>query len=563
MNKRKWFSILFGLTLIVGASGCSGSNSGGNASPSSSGTAPASPSASPSSSASSSASGSPSASADAEPLKYTIYPNYDWWTMQAWGDDPISKWIQDNKKVTIEPISSGGAAATKLNTMEVSGSLPDVIILERKDVPRFVENGQLVALDSYLDKYPNAKAAIGEKTLGLLRAKDGHIYMLPNWFATKPTNNAGWVVNMKIYTALGSPKLETFDDLEAYLKLVKEKYPDVVPLEVGFQGDGIDTLIYAGMAEDHPSFYANDSMFVYPDGDQLKPVLEDPALKEAWQFAARLFREKLITQDAFTQTNDQYLEKVNAGRVAVYATGSAGPDGEQALRLLKAKDPTFDYKVIWPLHKEGLDPNKIWPGNWNSLGWNAIVITQKAKDPERIFAFYDWLVSQEGQTVTFFGPKGLLWDDLTPDGVPIPNEYSKTISPDALEKIHPGQWTDLFGNSALVDRIKTAQEELKPADQQSWLVRSQQDVLWKTSMNVDPFVNSDPDPNSPAGIASTQMIEFFKQTFAKAIYAKDDAEVVSIMEKADADSNKFGFDKYVRFKNDKWHENLQKINGNS
>jgi ABC-type glycerol-3-phosphate transport system substrate-binding protein len=551
MFKRNGFAILLGLALIVGAAGCNGSNSVDNTPPSSTGESPSSKP----------ADGSSPTSTDVQPLKFTIYPNYDWWTMQAWGDDPISKWIQDNKKVTLEPISSGGAAATKLNTMEVSGNLPDVIILERKDVLRFVENGQLVALDPYLDKYPNAKAAIGEKTLNMLRAKDGHIYMLPNWFATKPTNNAGWIVNMKIYEALGSPKLETFDDLEAYLKLVKQNYPDVVPLEVGFQGDGINTLIYAGMAEDHPSFYTNESMFVYPDGNELKPVLEDPALKEAWQFAARLFRDKLITQDTFTQTNDQYLEKVNTGRVAIFATGSAGPDGEQALRLLKAKDPSFDYKVIWPLHKKGLDPNKIWPGNWNSLGWNAVVITKKAKDPERIFAFYDWLVSPEGQTVTFFGPKGLLWDELTPDGVPIPNEYSKTVAPDVLEKIHPGQWTDLFGNAAFIDRIKTAQEQLKPADQQSWLVRSQQDVLWKTSMNVDPFVNSDPDPNSPEGIAATQMVEFFRQTFAKAIYAKSDEEVAAIMEKANADSKKFGFDKYVRFKNDKWHENLQKING--
>ncbi|MCC3376038.1 extracellular solute-binding protein [Cohnella sp. REN36] len=546
MRKRKGFVLLIGLVVLSLVAGCSGSKSEGTSSPS--GTAAG-------------GSSSPAASADAGPLTFSIYPNYDWWTMQAWGDDPISKWIQDNKKVTLKPISSGGAAATKLNTMEVSGSLPDVIILDRKDVPRFVENDQLVALDPYLDKYPNAKAAIGEETLNMLRAKDGKIYMLPNWFATKPTNNAGWVVNMQIYKALGSPKLETFDDLEAYLKLVKAKYPDVIPLEVGFQGDGIDTLIYAGMAEDHPSFYANDSMFVYPDGDKLKPVLEDPALKEAWQFASRLFREKLITQDAFTQTNDQYLEKVNSGRVAIFATGSVGNDGEQALRLLQAKDPSFEYKVFWPLHKAGLDPNKIWPGNWNSLGWNAVVITKNAKDPEQIFAFYDWLISQEGQTVTFFGPKGLLWDELTPDGVPVPNEYAKKVSPEELEKIHPGQWTELLGNSAMIDRIKTEQEKLKPAEQMSWLVRSQQEVLWKTSMNVDPFVNSDPDPNAPEGVAATHMVDFFKQTFAKAIYAKSDQEVSDIMDKANADSAKFGFDKYVQFKTEKWKENVQKLNG--
>lgn len=61
--------------------------------------------------------------------------------------------------------------------------------------------------------------------------------------------NGGYAVNNKIYKELGSPKLETFDDLYAYLKLVKEKYPDIIPFEVGMLGQGIDFL-YAGMAED-------------------------------------------------------------------------------------------------------------------------------------------------------------------------------------------------------------------------------------------------------------------------------------------------------------------------
>lgn len=45
--------------------------------------------------------------------------------------------------------------------------------------------------------------------------------------------NGGYAINNKIYKDLGSPKLETFDDLYSYLKLVKEKHPEVVPFEVG------------------------------------------------------------------------------------------------------------------------------------------------------------------------------------------------------------------------------------------------------------------------------------------------------------------------------------------
>lgn len=33
-----------------------------------------------------------------EPLEFSFYGHYDWYTMPSWGADEASKWIQDNKK---------------------------------------------------------------------------------------------------------------------------------------------------------------------------------------------------------------------------------------------------------------------------------------------------------------------------------------------------------------------------------------------------------------------------------------------------------------------------------
>ena len=46
---------------------------------------------------------------------------------------------------------------------------------------------------------------------------------------------------------------------------------------------------------------------------------------------------------------------------------------------LVAKDPEAGYFMIWPIHKEGLDKNKIFPGTYTQLGWNVSVITKVAK----------------------------------------------------------------------------------------------------------------------------------------------------------------------------------------
>ena len=47
-------------------------------------------------------------------LEYTMYGHYDWYTMPNWGEDVASKWIKENKKVNVVPVSSGGNAAQKV-----------------------------------------------------------------------------------------------------------------------------------------------------------------------------------------------------------------------------------------------------------------------------------------------------------------------------------------------------------------------------------------------------------------------------------------------------------------
>jgi len=167
-----------------------------------------------------------------EPLEFTLYGNYDWYTMPKWGADETTAWVKENKKVNITEIPNGGNTVQKLNTMIASGDLPDVIWGERgADVERLREAGLLVPLDDYIEKYPNLKKWLDPKAMNMLRSPDGKLYQFPNWYTNRPNGNAGWVVNKKIYKELGSPKLETTDDLYNYLKLVKEKYPDVIPLE--------------------------------------------------------------------------------------------------------------------------------------------------------------------------------------------------------------------------------------------------------------------------------------------------------------------------------------------
>lgn len=495
----------------------------------------------------------------ATPLSFTFYGHYDWMTTAPWADNEATRWIQENKQVTVEPIQSGGASLEKLNTMIVADDLPDVIMTDRgADVERLVQAGKLVALDKYYEKYPNFKKYLKESTLNLLRSEDGKIYQIPNWYTSGKFGNGGWMVNKKIYNELGRPKLETFDDLYDYLRLVKETYPDVVPLEVGEKGAGIE-MMYGGFKEGRISKFIG--MKGYPVGDQLEPIFTDPAYKEMLTYVNKLFRERLITQDALTQTQDAVKEKVNTGRVAVMVESNITTYGAEGHREMKAVDPEAGYEVIWPIHKEGVDKNQVYISGYETLGWNVNIITTAAEDPERIFAYFDWVTGPEGQKVLFFGPQGLYWDEEHDDGTPVPNDNYTTGDvaerQETMRKFEDFNWA---GNSTFIDTAKMNIEMSLPEEQRSWETVAQSKVTWDTSLDITEFVNVDPLPDSEEGVISQRVADIYDPAYAAMLLAGSEQEMLSIFDKAAEDSEDAGLDKLLEYRTAIWQANLEKIN---
>lgn len=195
-GKTKVSALAAVLSLMIGLTGCTGGNN-----------SPSNP-ANSANNANTANSKSPDAAEGGgyvlgeQPLEFSFYGHYDWYTMPNWGEDLSSKWIKDNKQVNVVPVSSGGNAKQKLSTMIVSGELPDVIWMERgADVEQLRAAGALVPFDDYLDKYPNLKEWAGEETLDMLRSSDGKLYQFPNWYTTQPNGNSGYLVNKRSITS--------------------------------------------------------------------------------------------------------------------------------------------------------------------------------------------------------------------------------------------------------------------------------------------------------------------------------------------------------------------------
>lgn len=496
-----------------------------------------------------------------EPIEFSFYGHYDWYSMPEWGGDEASKWIKDNMKVNITAINSGGNAAQKLNTMIASGTLPDVIWLDRgSDVEKLRAAGMLVPFDDYLDKYPNYKQWVGESSTNMLRSSDGKIYQFPNWYTSQPNGNAGYLVNKKYYKELGSPALETTEDFYQYLKAVKEKFPDVIPFDpdLAVDGQGLDVL-YGAFGEDYsPAYVANRAV---PQGDQLTSIFLDPVYRESLQYSSKLFREKLMSQDALTQTKDQVKEKAYTGRAAVFAGASPTEYGAVGDIELKKQDPESGYMMIWPIHKEGQDKNKTWAGTYTQLGWNVAVITKSAKEPEKIFAFLDWLTGPEGTRYLFWGPEGIYWDGTDDTGAPVfTDKY--VDDPEGRNKMMDAtvnlQWV---GNTVYIDQAKAKFEMTLPEEKRNFETLWQSSITWKTQKNATEFINLAPAPDSEEGIIQQAVEEIFEESRAKALYAGSDDEVLQVLDQAEKDAQAVGYSKLLEFKTKKWQENVASMKG--
>ncbi|RJX39713.1 extracellular solute-binding protein [Paenibacillus pinisoli] len=496
-----------------------------------------------------------------EALEFSMYGHYNWYDVPAWDSTVAGRWLKENKQLNIVPISAGGNPEQKLSTMIASKTLPDVMWMDRgADVERLREAGMLVAFDDYLDKYPNLKTWMG-KDLNLLRSSDGKLYQFPNWYTGRPNGNAGYVINKKMYDELGQPALETTDDLYNYLVAVKAKYGDTVTpfephLAKDMQGLGV---LYTAFGENALYTYLNAGVRAVPQGDQLTSLFTDPVFREAQKYIAKLYREKLISQDAFTQTVDQIEEKIMQGRVAVYASSNPTVIAMNAHQEMVKQDPNSGYFMIWPIHKPGLDKNKIFPGTYTALGWNVNVITKSAKDPEKIFAFLDWYTGPEGQSLLFFGPEGDNWKGFDADGHPIFTENYDAEEVLELQKAHdPIMWN---GNTGYIDPAKMKYESKLPAAEQNWAARYQSEITWPTQANATEFINLVPQPDSELGIVKQRVDDIFTQAYAQSVMAKDDAEVDKILDKAESDAQAAGYADLLEWRTVEWKKNKEIIAG--
>ncbi|WP_254663995.1 extracellular solute-binding protein [Paenibacillus sp. HGF5] len=337
-------------------------------------------------------------------------------------NNPVAGQIREKTGVTLKLESITTSEVEKLNTIFASGTVPDIVNApfwsttggEGQVIKKAAMEGQLLDLTPYLDKYPNIKRLV---TTGI--AKDfaefdlnspefeGKTYLIPtetpdgtpesihNW-------NYGLFARGDILKAL-NVKAEDIDTQEELVDLL------IKIRDGGFKDIGGKPVIPAGTmwnGWDYGQFLAGWTDYTISDYREVDGKLIHWTQSKDHE-ARLLYMRKLLTEglfdlEAFNNTSTTANEKLTTGKLAVFG---AQPMLVDLQKTLYKTNPEMQYELLGPMkNKSGEIRTQVEkPGR---SGFPALFLSANIKDPDAALRYIDYVNSEEGRLLAYFGIEG-------------------------------------------------------------------------------------------------------------------------------------------------------------
>lgn len=539
----KALAAVMAASMILTVAGCGG---GGNSSTAESSTSSKTESSAAESTdggdASSEVTGSSGPDDTTEPYEFDAYYSYQG-SVKPWGEDAASKYMNEKFNIKVNYSCPEADADSKLNLMISSDDLPDVIILDRNaNWLKLINLGKLVDINTLKYEGCSFDEDILESTQKLLSVNGG-LYGIPNWARKGATGgNMSWMVNHDVYEQLGSPELKTLEDLHQFMLDAKEKGvktsddQSIFPWLPRQDDNGFYTVSAIYRSYGHPNLI--DTYWSQADNDVKLAVYDDNYIA-ALKIANQWYKEGLFPETTYTDSNDQFVEKLANGRAAVTYYDFSQDDTNHFRTLLKEKDGNTYDLLGWELKDSPIYPaadgvDYVYGEEGGTVGWNVNCITTKAENPQRIFDLYSWMLTKDGSINMMYGPEGGLWEGKDEEGNPILKKPEEELTSD--EKNAAGCWFwSQPAHSDNVDLTKYAVNEQQPEASRSWVISIQNHVFTpedsihpaipgqKFLTDENTGLSLEIDPTDDLGMARQAITDECKMRIPQIIMASDDA----------------------------------------
>lgn len=344
-------------------------------------------------------------------------------------DDPVIKEVEKktNTKLDVSLVAPS-EFSNKLNVMVSSGSLPDMVRINGYNASQYIPQGVFLDLTSYIDKYgSNIKKAIPKEAWESTKY-NGKIYSIPT---VNYTGKYNFFVRQDWLDNLGLKAPTTIDELTDMLTKFTFNDPDKDGKNDTF-GYSQESEINADGSNFRAAFAALFGPFgVMPGMTQLKDGKLyygsiTPEYKDAVEYIAKLYKQKLIDPDIFITKTDQAKQKLVQSKSGSF-TGWWSTGSQVLMDQMKMNqvNPKAKWSVISPI--KGKSGESGMPSNGLVAG--TINVSSKCKNPEEVVKFIDYLLSDEGAWLTHAGIKGVHYTEKdgkfekrTPEGEKAMNE---------------------------------------------------------------------------------------------------------------------------------------------
>lgn len=235
------------------------------------------------------------------------------------------------------------------------------------------------------------------------------------------------VYNMQIMNSLGAKIPATLDEFVSYLRLVKAKKPGIIPFN--FRND-------KGVKMGESKACELNQIFFQTQGTEMNRMVKDsngvwsdsaidPKNKEIWKQLASYYKDGLIDKEFFVYKDDSYMtDKFATGKLAVASCSQPNQNYTSFLNVLdifaKAnpdikKEDLLNYVQEQPQPLTGPGGSGSYEDTSFSIHYGDF-ITSTCKNPERAMDVLNFLASDEGMTLLWYGIKGVHYVDQDADG---------------------------------------------------------------------------------------------------------------------------------------------------
>ena len=539
----KALAAVMAASMILTVAGCGGGGSSSTAgSSTSSKTESSAAESTDGGDASSEVTGSSGPDDTTEPYEFDAYYSYQG-SVKPWGEDAASKYMNEKFNIKVNYSCPEADADSKLNLMISSDDLPDVIILDRNaNWLKLINLGKLVDINTLKYEGCSFDEDILESTQKLLSVNGG-LYGIPNWARKGATGgNMSWMVNHDVYEQLGSPELKTLEDLHQFMLDAKDKGvktsddQSIFPWLPRQDDNGFYTVSAIYRSYGNPNLI--DTYWSQADNDVKLAVYDDNYIA-ALKIANQWYKEGLFPETTYTDSNDQFVEKLSNGRAAITYYDFSQDDTNHFRTLLQEKDGNTYDLLGWELKDSPIYPaadgvDYVYGEEGGTVGWNVNCITTKAENPQRIFDLYSWMLTKDGSINMMYGPEGGLWEGKDDEGNPILKKPEEELTSD--EKNAAGCWFwSQPAHSDNVDLTKYAVNEQQPEASRSWVISIQAHVFTPED-SIHPAVpgqkfltdenanlSLEIDPTEDLGMARQAIADECKMRIPQIIMASDDA----------------------------------------